>query len=254
VDRVTDHGHFQDLLGAYALDAVDREEKEALELHLEGCPKCRAEVAAHQEMACLLGYEGGAAPEGLWARISASLEEPPPPLRLAPMSPGQAATERPARRRPGWRFAAVAAAAALVLGAAGVELVRHDRTGPHLSANQEVTGLNSAALAAATRPDARHATLRSPDRRLSVDTVVLPDGTGFVLRGNLPALPGSQTYQLWGLIGADRVSLAVLGSQPQVSMFRAEAGILGLAVTAERSGGVVRSEESPLVLALLDSP
>jgi anti-sigma factor RsiW len=36
------HAEASDLLGAYALDAVDGDEFAELEEHLETCPRCRA--------------------------------------------------------------------------------------------------------------------------------------------------------------------------------------------------------------------
>jgi len=82
VERLTGHAELQELLGAYALDAVEPEEAAVIELHLATCPRCRHELAEHREVAALLGYAGGAAPSGVWDRIIASLEEPPPALKL----------------------------------------------------------------------------------------------------------------------------------------------------------------------------
>ena len=45
---MTEHEDFQDLLGAYALDAVDPTERDEIERHLATCPRCRAEVAEHR--------------------------------------------------------------------------------------------------------------------------------------------------------------------------------------------------------------
>ena len=77
------HDEIAELLGAYALHAVEPDEVELVEAHLEGCPRCRAEVAAHREVAALLGNSGGDAPDGLWERIASRLEEAPPPMRLS---------------------------------------------------------------------------------------------------------------------------------------------------------------------------
>ncbi|MDQ1391403.1 MAG: hypothetical protein QOF30_380 [Acidimicrobiaceae bacterium] len=82
MERLTAHADLQELLGAYALDAVEPDEASAIERHLPTCPRCRNELADHREVAALLGYAGGTAPSGLWDRIIASLEEPPPALRL----------------------------------------------------------------------------------------------------------------------------------------------------------------------------
>ena len=64
------HEDIQELLGAYALHAVDPDEAEVVERHLEGCPRCRAEVEGHREVATLIGNSGGDAPDGLWDRIA----------------------------------------------------------------------------------------------------------------------------------------------------------------------------------------
>jgi hypothetical protein len=82
VERLTGHAELQELLGAYALDAVEPAEATVIELHLATCPRCRDELAQHREVAALLGYAGGAAPSGVWDRIVARLEEPPPALAL----------------------------------------------------------------------------------------------------------------------------------------------------------------------------
>ncbi len=90
MERLTGHAELQALLGAYALDAVEAEEAAVLELHLATCPRCRNELADHREVAALLGYAGGSAPGGVWDRIIASLEEPPPALKLTRSLPSSA--------------------------------------------------------------------------------------------------------------------------------------------------------------------
>lgn len=82
MERLTGHAELQELLGAYALDAVGPEEAAVIELHLPTCPRCRTELADHREVAAFLGYAGGPAPRGVWDRIISSLEEPPPALDL----------------------------------------------------------------------------------------------------------------------------------------------------------------------------
>ena len=72
----------EELIGAYALDAVEPDERAAIEAHLAECPRCRAELAEHLEAASYLSYTGAPAPERLWGRIAAALEEPPPAMRL----------------------------------------------------------------------------------------------------------------------------------------------------------------------------
>lgn len=67
------HAEIAELLGAYALDAVSVEEAAEIEEHLAECPRCRAEVSAHREVAGVLGNLSGSAPAGLWSRIADEL-------------------------------------------------------------------------------------------------------------------------------------------------------------------------------------
>src|SRR5437870_7042409 len=108
MERQLSHRAIEELLGAYALDAVDNDEREVIEAHLVDCPRCRAEVADDREVAAFLGHTGGSAPTGVWDRIAASLEEAPPPLTLAPVTP---ITMHPRSRWVRWAAAAAAVAA-----------------------------------------------------------------------------------------------------------------------------------------------
>jgi len=253
----TSHSYLEDLLGAHALDALDQDEAGTIEGHLQHCPRCRAELVGHREAVAVLGYAGGPAPNGVWDRIAASLEEAPPALRLgridpqtAPLPPAaRSNATRPKLRRLPALMIAVLAVAAVTVGALAIQAIRlEDRTNKLLP-SKTASAIQTAALTAAAREDARHRTLRSADGKLAVETAILPDGTGFVLNSNLPYLPPSETYQLWGVVGVDRISLGLLGAQPQVSMFRAETGVTGLAVTEGRAGGEVTSNKTPIVLA-----
>lgn len=231
------HDAVQELLGAYALDAVSAEERRAVEAHLLECPRCRAEVAEHLETAAMLAGSG-AAPDGVWDRIASSLGDAPVVLDL----------ERAGRRRDPWRWitsavAAVAVAAALSLGVAVRETQqRVDR----ITAGLQQDGLEAAAMAAVFDPDATSITLTSSDGSVRVDAVVLPRGTGYLVRDDLPALPAGRTYQLWALGGANPISAGVLGDDPGIVAFRVDPGLRGLAITRERAGGSVSPSLPPL--------
>jgi anti-sigma factor RsiW len=73
------HEEAAELLGAYALDALDPEEAARVEEHLDQCPRCRAEVARHHEVTGLLANSGAEAPAELWDRIAGRLERPDRP-------------------------------------------------------------------------------------------------------------------------------------------------------------------------------
>ena len=50
------------LSAAYALDALDGDERVEFEQHLTQCADCRHEVASFQEAAAALAYQGDVAP------------------------------------------------------------------------------------------------------------------------------------------------------------------------------------------------
>jgi hypothetical protein len=245
MERELSHGEAEELLGAYALDAVDLAEREAVDHHLQECPRCRAEVADHRTVASFLGSAGGRAPDGLWDRIAGSLDEPPPELRLAPVVPLK--ERRSLSLRVGAATAAVAAGVIAFLGAQVVHL--NDQV-DHLAAPERPdTALLAAATHALADPQAQRVALRSSDGRLSAEAALLADGTGFLVADGLPALSADRTYQLWALAGGQKISAGVLGARPRVVAFRyASSDLAGFAVTAERAGGVVSTENVPVVL------
>jgi hypothetical protein len=234
------HDQLSELLGAYALDALDGDELQALEAHLPTCPRCRAELREHREVTALLANAGGDAPAGLWDRIAGSLDAAPPPLELAPV------VTLPAARRAWLPAAAVAAAAAVVIAVLGVQ-VRHQ--GQEIAALETAMAapLTGAFEAALDDPSSRLFALRSDDGQLVVRGAVTDDGTGYLRASALPALPDARTYQLWGQTGDRLVSLGVLGDRPMVVAFPAD-GYPLLAVTDEVAGGVVQSENDPVVV------
>jgi len=248
MERELTHDEVAELLGAYALDAVDVDERDAVERHLNECPRCRAEVADHRTVGSFLGSAGGRAPDGLWDRIAGSLEEAPPALRLAPVVP---ITQR---RSVSLRVGAVAAAvAAGVIAVLGVEVVHLNHQVDHLAAPQRT---DNALLTAATRaladPHTQRVSMRSADGQHSADVALTPDGTGFLVADNLPALPGDRTYQLWALADGQKISAGVLGARPSVVAFHyAPSRLSGFAVTDEQAGGVVSTQNSPVVLGTL---
>ena len=65
-----------ELLGAYALNAVEAHEVEVVEEYLARSPRARAEVRDHHDVAAWLGNTAGDRPRNLWASIEARLETP----------------------------------------------------------------------------------------------------------------------------------------------------------------------------------
>jgi hypothetical protein len=113
--------------------------------------------------------------------------------------------------------------------------------------NQPTMATVQAALAV---PGARKVSLStSGGGRQSLEAVILPGNQGYLYNPRLDPLSSSETYQLWGVSGSQKVSYGLIGSVPaQVTPFRAGTGVQALAVTAEVAGGVVTTTQSPVVV------
>jgi hypothetical protein len=241
------HPEIEELLGAYALDAVDPDEAEAIEEHLHDCPRCVAEVASHREVAASMAHVGAPAPEGVWNRIADGLEEAPPDLDLATVT----ALGGPRRSLPARPVAALAAAAAVLVVALGVQTIRQERRIDRLPDLIEKRGLDEAVAAALFDTGARQVRLRSEDGRITAKAVVQPNGNGYLVPENLPRLGRDRTYQLWAVVGDRTVSVGILGPDPGIAAFKADADLSLLAVTDERTGGVIASQNRPVVRGAL---
>ncbi|MGC8511563.1 MAG: anti-sigma factor domain-containing protein [Acidimicrobiales bacterium] len=276
------HAEAEQLLGALALDAVDPDERESLELHLETCPKCRNELRNHVEVVGLLAYAGQSAPEGLWDRIASGLSDDPPASGSSvagrsdpgPDRPGSQvsafrgvsrvdgapskipATRPGSSRRARWMRLGSLAAAAGIVAVLGVEVAHLQGRVNNLSGQLAAVGdqPNMAQVDRALAvPGARKVVLDSSSGRPELDAVILPGGQGYLYSINLSPLPSTDTYQLWGVVGTQTISYGLVGATPPaVVPFRAEGDLAALAVTAEVSGGVVQSTHKPLAVGRLN--
>ncbi|HEX5585974.1 MAG TPA: anti-sigma factor [Acidimicrobiia bacterium] len=244
MDRELTPAELRELLPAYAIDAVDEDERAAVESFLAQDADARAEVESLQRTASFLAHTGGPPPVGVWERLEAVIRETPhpegavPPPRLVPIT--AAAPTHPNRR---WQVLAVAA---VVVAIASFSLWALDRGG-----SDQATDTAALAQTAATTPGARHAVLRDADGATLARAVVLPDGTGYLTTAALPALDDERTYQLWGVDDHDAISLGVIGANPKVIAFHAANAANALAITNERAGGVVSSNEAPTAVGEL---
>ncbi len=277
------HSEIEELLGAYALDAVEPRTAALIEAHLDGCVRCSIEVAQHHEVAGLLANSGGTSPAGLWDGIAGRLDEVSPPSwdglagRLVvgedrtdqePVGDGggEDRTDRTDRtdtggtvvalasRRRGRLAAAataVAAVAAVLAVVFGLQVHHLDNRVSALQARSTLSGAEQAALA---DPTTQRVTLTSgptspPGVSGKVTVVLTSTGTGFVEGAALSSLPADRTYQLWGVIGGRAISLGLLGHDPGVVPFSVagSASVGAFVITAEHAGGVVHSTNPPVV-------
>jgi hypothetical protein len=239
------HQAIQDLLGAYALDAVVGDEAEAVELHLRECQRCRAVVAEFRETASLLALGHEPAPVSAWDAILSQMEDSGArELHLPKVAPlGQ--------RR--WRRLQVglASVAAALLAALGLQAVHQGREIRQMRVALANKTIVAAALAAQGHPQARRTEMRSPSGTVLARAVVEPDGTGFLWGSGLPRLSKNRSYQLWAVSGTEKISVGVLGSRPDVVPFRIAGDVVGLAVTEEVAGGVVATQKQPTASGLV---
>lgn len=176
------------LTGAYALDALDAEERRAFEEHLATCPSCAVEVRELRATAATLAV--------------ASRTEPPESLRSAILSAARATPQDPAatsdarvvqlRARRMSRLLRVAAAglAAALVGVGSWAVVLHRENATLVAESMGIT-----------------AVLTSPDASTASGTV---DGSGratvvtsrekaesVFIGSGLPIPENDRTYQLW---------------------------------------------------------
>jgi anti-sigma factor RsiW len=229
------HAEITELLGAWALDAVDPDEAATVELHLATCPRCRHEVAQHRDVAARLAFDGELAPEGVWDRIAASLEESPPPLDMGTIVPIESARRRSGRLTV--RVAmAIGAAAAVVIAALGLEVGRLDNRTRQLTAAVK-RGEDVGRIA--TEAGTRSVSMRSADGEVTATAYLADGGVAAIDGRQLPPLPSDREYQLWGIDNGTAVSLRLLGDRPGFVTFRVGSGVDHLAVSDEPAGGQV---------------
>lgn len=258
------YDEFSELLGAYALDAVDPDERERIELHLVECPRCRAEVAEHREVASFLSQSGAAAPEGVWDKIASELAPPAPPLRLsvtppagaadpggsdpAPVVPLSSARSADPQSKRTKVMGALLAAAACIVAVLGFVTVNQSNRLNRLEtamAERTVEGLANDVVAASA-VQAQLTGLAG-----EAEAVVNRAGQGYLIVDDFPLASPESVYQLWGVIDDQVISLGTFGSGVSVVPFSIDPERLdqieAFAVTEEAWPGVVESANEPVI-------
>lgn len=268
-----------ELLGAFALNAVDATEADQIDAYLRRSPRARSEVSDHLEVAAALGSLAGEhhgqlsndVPQRLWESIVGKLPERAPivdreaailtftrPELTADRSvDATPAATRVARSR--WRTAAtamlVAASVTAVSGLTAVVI----RQGSTIN---ELEGQVAAAKASDIADDViLQRVLSAPGTQVvrltdangsAVASIALAsNGTGYVFGSTLPPLPSGTTYQLWGVSDGIVLSLGIFGADPVVAPFAASGRYSQLVMTAESGPGVVASTSKAVASATL---
>jgi anti-sigma factor RsiW len=249
----------EDLLGAYALDALDENEKSLVDQHLSTCSSCYDEVIGHREVAAMLAGPPIPPPDRVWDRILVEIAPVAPDDEIAPVVPLRRSEGRFGNVTTRWMAGAAAAVAVVALGVAVIaQSGRIGALNDQVTAQQqEIASLASAlqtdplqrAVAAALEdPDALIANLTAENTSASMQIVVLPDGTGYIHSDTLVALPDDATYQLWAVVDERVISAGILGNDPDLLAFHVDVeGLQGFVITEEVAGGVAQSEADPVV-------
>jgi anti-sigma-K factor RskA len=210
-----------DLLAAYALDALDEDERERFERHLADCDECSEQLALLREPVAALAYaaEGPAPPEALRGRIIESARAEP---RAAVIK----------LRRRNWPLAAIAgvaaAAACLAIGLGIWANSLSSSLDRERSANSQYERMLAAGAISKPLTGARGSLL------------VADDGRGLLVVCGLDEAPSSKTYEAWVIAGKtpEPAGLFRGGSGcHQVALTQRIPKGATIATTLERSGG-----------------
>ena len=243
----------EELLGAYALDALPAGEAASMRAHLEGCAQHAAQAGELRAIALHMHElaEPMDAPVRLRGRVLDAIarEANTGAAVPEPRSIGSAPSTRdrvqwgPSNRRlfapSGW----MAIAAALVIavgGLVGWNLVLQ---------NRDNAGVERLATRATTV-----ATLKQPSGSAAGTVVYFGDDKkALIITQGLDRLDATKTYQMWAVGGAQPASLGVMSASANGSITTVvpfDAALTGtFAITVEPAGGSAQPTSKPILVA-----
>jgi anti-sigma-K factor RskA len=213
-----DHETIHELTAAYALDALDADDRTSFEEHLANCQRCREEVAELAGVAGALAY--GVAPA-----------DPPPALRERILEAARAERPNVVALRPRWASPVAAAAAVAACAAIGLGVW-------NISLHDDLAGDRSGVL--------RSVPLIGGSGSVVVDR----DGAGALVLSKLSSAPAGSTYEAWVIQGRSASPAGLFqggGTTTLVELTRpVPAGAL-VAVTLEPAGGTSTPTRKPFI-------
>ena len=251
------------LVGAYAVDAIDEQERSAFELHLAECPECQAEVASLQEAANQLSLMTETTPpssmrESVLAGIKTVRPLPPleaqsggpvasgpvggsSPTADAPTRAGSNVVQLRSRRRVITWLASAAAAAVLLVGGLSWS-PWDDGSGSRGTVTEQVLAAKDAKRYEKVIGGAKATIVRSASL-----------GKAVIIADHMPAAPDGKDFQLWldqpnrGMVSAgvmphgtaDTVTVLLEGDAATAT---------GAGITLEPAGGSPAPTGEPVAL------
>jgi anti-sigma-K factor RskA len=249
------HKELIDSAAAYALGALDENEREALEAHLPTCAECRTEVDAYREITGLLAH-------------AAPVSKPTPSLRDRIVSEARAAPPISSAAPRGRRSAApawFAAAACLILAVGALVAYRGQRgrvahLRDQLAAAQMDLAVRDSTLAAFLGPEVHVVSLSEPQQQKPSARVYWNHTRNvfIVTAFSLPRAPEGKTYQMWAIRnGKAPMSMGTFNTDARgrativvpVSNVITDGGFIdNCALTVEPAGGSPQPTEAPRMI------
>jgi anti-sigma-K factor RskA len=217
-------GEIHALSGAYAVDALDDDEREQFERHLAECETCRAEVASLQETAALMAETTAATPPpALRGKVLAGMATVRP---LPPEHPSTAVVSLDSRRRRRTTAWLAAAAAVVAIGGGGIVWSQVD-DGPQ-SRVEQIEAAGDVQRFTVPVGDGGTATVYR-SKRLNAAAIVTK---------GMPAAPSDHAYALWLQHGDVMVPAGIMpaGADNEVVLSGDAATADGAGITIEDAG------------------
>jgi anti-sigma-K factor RskA len=238
------------LSGAYVVDALDQEEREAFERHLPRCLDCQAEIASLREATALMADDAAMTPpDSLRTSVLAGIStiRPLPPEIAQPRTEESAPSNVVPMRRRRFRVASLVAAAAVAASVA-VGVAWHpwdDQNTSSVSAADQV-------LAAA---DAQKVSLDFKDGSSASVYRSKSKGRAVILTDGMAAPPSGKVYELWFQDSTGTmVPAGLMPKSPDAKvLLRGNAsGATAVGITVEPDGGSQAPTTPPIALFELD--
>lgn len=252
---MTDHDQHA-LTGAYAVDALDADERARFEAHLATCADCREEVASLQEAAALLGTDPVEPPSSVRDSILAGIASirplPPETTPVAPVGRDELAARR-TRRSLAQRLARtplLVAAAAVLLLAVGTALVRP--WADDAPDREEVSAIDRVLTAA----DATSVVQEFPDGARATVTVSRSEGRAVIQTTDMALAPEGKVYELW--LQQPNGAMVPAGLMPdeadnEVLLEGDASSAKAVGITIEPDGGSELPTTTPIAVLALDA-
>lgn len=222
------------LIAPYALDALDTDERNRFEAHLEQCADCRAELAGFLATAVLLGdTQSQTPPAGLREQLMSEIVRTP---QERPVVTSLAQRRGLLRRT----LPRIAVAAALLIGAVGVGgyAIEHQNVRDAESQNQvmsNVLGADDLATSGKSFDSGGSVKLYTSDNA----------NAAVIIAKNLPSPGKGKVYQVWLVDGTGPHSQGYFKTNGQMVM-KGVAKAETIAVTVEPDGGSPQPTSDPI--------